>query len=365
MLLGIKSAKIGDPSNNLADFSPKYTILILWSFMDNVILSVSHLVKEFDKEPKNTWDGLTRHFFDFIGSKKIEKMRAVNDISFDVHEGEILGLLGPNGAGKTTTIHMLLGLIKQTSGEIAIFEQNFLTNRESILSQMNFSSAYSELPYQLTIYENLYFSGELYGVMNLKHRVETVLDVFELTEIKKRSFSDLSAGQKARLNLAKCFINRPRLVLLDEPTASLDPDIANKVRSFILSSRDKFNTSVLFTSHNMSEVEEICDRVVFINKGKIVDIDTPENLAKKIKTVRVSLLVKDGKKRILKFAQENSWPVSDEERFITIELNDEEVAWFLAGLTEKGIEYSDISIDKPTLEDYFLQQTRGEKYEVA
>ena len=152
---------------------------------------------------------------------------------------------------------------------------------------------------------------------------------------------------------------------MDEPTASLDPDIASKVRDYILSSQEKFRTSVLFTSHNMSEVEEICDRVVFINKGKIIDIDTPENLAKKIKTVTVNLLIKDGKKRVLAFATENNWKVSEDERFVSVELDDEEVAWFLAGLTEKDIKYSDISIDKPTLEDYFLKQARGEKYEMA
>ena len=333
--------------------------------MDNVILSVSHLVKEFNKEPKNTWDALSRQILALTGKKRIEKMRAVNDISFEVREGEILGLLGPNGAGKTTTIHILLGLLKQTSGDINIFGSNFEANRESILSQMNFSSAYSEMPYQLTIYENLYFSGELYGVKELKKRVETILDVFEMKDIRNKSFADLSAGQKARLNLAKCFINRPKLILLDEPTASLDPDIASKVRDYILSSQEKFRTSVLFTSHNMSEVEEICDRVVFINKGKIIDIDTPENLAKKIKTVTVNLLIKDGKKRVLAFATENNWKVSEDERFVSVELDDEEVAWFLAGLTEKDIKYSDISIDKPTLEDYFLKQARGEKYEMA
>lgn len=276
-----------------------------------------------------------------------------------------MGLLGPNGAGKTTTIHMVLGLLEPTKGEILVFGLDFAKNREEILAQMNFSSAYNELPSQLTVWENLYVFGELYHVADLKKRIETVLSVFELVDIQKVSFSALSAGQRARLNLAKAFINKPRLILLDEPTASLDPDIADKVRKYLLSSQDKFKTTVLITSHNMAEVEEICDRVIFINHGKIIDEDTPENLAKKLKFVKVNLMIKDGQKRTLNFVKENKWEGRVQGRYMTIKVEEEEVAWLLTGLAEKGVEYSEISIDKPTLEDYFLKQTRGENYEMA
>lgn len=317
--------------------------------MNNVVLSVSHLTKEFNIAPKKIWERF------YVPTKKFT---AVNNISFEVKEGEILGLLGPNGAGKTTTIHMVLGLLKPTTGIIKVFGLNFENNREEILTQMNFSSAYNELPYKLTVKETLLIFGELYSVEGLSERIETVMEVFELKEFQNLTFAKLSAGQKAKLNLAKAFINRPKLVLLDEPTASLDPDIADKVRKFLLSSQEKFHTSVLFTSHNMAEVEELCDRVVFINHGKIVDENTPEELAKNIKRVKVHLMIKDGQKRTIAWAKKNRWPSKSEGRFISLEVEEEEVAWLLAGLAEENVKYSEISIDKPNLEDYFLQQTR-------
>lgn len=324
--------------------------------MNNIILTVQNLTKQFDAPSKTFWDKF---------KWKKEKFTAVNNISFNVKEGEILGFLGPNGAGKTTTINMVLGLSKPTSGTIHIFGLDFEKNREEILGQMNFSSAYNELPYQLSIWESLFVFGELYNVQNLRKRIETLLDVFELQEIRNNKFSELSAGQKARLNLAKGFINKPRLILLDEPTASLDPDIADKVRKYLLASQEKFKTTILFTSHNMAEVEEICDRVVFINHGKIIDEDTPEGLAKKISQVTVKLLIKDGQKRTLNFMEKNKWQTKVDGRFVSIRVEEDEVAWLLAGLADIGVSYSEISIDKPTLEDYFLKQTRGEKNEMA
>lgn len=315
-------------------------------------MSVQNLTKEFDAPSKNIWDK-------FKWNK--EKFTAVNNISFEVREGEILGFLGPNGAGKSTTINMLLGLLKPTKGEINIFDLDFFNNREKILSQMNFSSAYNELPYKLTVWENLYVFGRLYEVGDLKHRIETLINVFEMEDIRDQKQGALSAGQKAKLNIAKAFVNKPKLVLLDEPTASLDPDIADKVRKYLLSTQEKFKTTILFTSHNMAEVEELCDRVIFINHGKIIDENTPEGLAKKIKTIRVSLMIKDGQKRTLEFAKSNKWKAIANQRYVTIQVEEEEVAWLLAGLAEKGVKYSEISIDKPTLEDYFIKQTRGAK----
>ncbi len=334
--------------------------------MSNAVLAVSHLTKEFDIKPKIFWERFyVPHFTKVSWGKPKKKFKAVHNISFKLYEGEILGLLGPNGAGKTTTINMLLGLLKPSKGQIKIFDMNFENNREKILSQMNFSSAYNALPSQLTVEEILRVFGEMYNVSDLKRRIETVLEVFELKEIKNLAFDVLSAGQKARVNLAKGFINRPRLILLDEPTASLDPDIADKVRKYLLSSQKKFKTSVLFTSHNMAEVEEVCDRVIFINHGKIIDEDTPEELAKKISQVKVNLMIKDGQKRTLNFARKNSWEASAEGRYITIKIDEEDIAYLLAGLAEKGVEYKQITIDKPSLEDYFLKQTRGDKYEMA
>lgn len=328
--------------------------------MKKTILSASHLVKAYKTEAESFSEVISR----FLRGQKTKSFRAVNNISFEIKEGEILGLLGPNGAGKTTTINMLLGLLKPTKGEIRIFGKDFFLFREEILEQMNFSSAYNELPYLLTVRENLNIFGRLYGVKNLKVRVEELIKVFELGELVNKTQGSLSAGQKARLNLAKAFVNNPRLVLLDEPTASMDPDIADKVRKFLLETQKKFKTTILFTSHNMAEVEEVCDRVIFINKGKIIAEDTPDGLAKRIKNVKVNLRIKDGQKRTLSWARKNDWRANVSGRFVEIETTEEEIAWLLAGLAEQGVDYSEISIDKPTLEDYFLSQTRREVKEM-
>ena len=326
--------------------------------MKKTILSVSHLTKEYKLEAETFRESLRR----VLKGEKTKKFKAVNNISFDIKEGEILGLLGPNGAGKSTTINMLLGLLKPTKGEIKIFGKNFSEYREEILQEMNFSSAYNDLPYLLTVKENLSIFGQLYGVATLEKRVEEVLTIFELHKLANKTQASLSAGQKARLNLAKAFINSPKLVLLDEPTASMDPDIADKVRKFLLDTQKKLKTTILFTSHNMFEVEEICDRVIFINQGKIIAEDTPEGLAHRIKNVKVNLRIKDGQKRTVSWARKNAWPAKSEGKFIEVEVAEEEIAWFLAGLAEQGVEYSEISINKPTLEDYFLQESR-KKYE--
>ncbi|MBI3980632.1 ABC transporter ATP-binding protein [Candidatus Microgenomates bacterium] len=323
--------------------------------MKKTILSASHLVKAYKAEAESFSEAISR----LLRSQKTKSFRAVNNISFEIKEGEILGLLGPNGAGKTTTINMLLGLLKPTKGEIRIFGKDFSLFREEILEQMNFSSAYNELPYLLTVRENLTIFGRLYGVKNLKVRVEELIKVFELGELANKTQGTLSAGQKARLNLAKAFVNNPRLVLLDEPTASMDPDIADKVRKFLLETQKKFKTAILFTSHNMAEVEEVCDRVIFINKGKIIAEDTPDGLAKRIKNVKVNLRIKDGQKRTLSWARKNDWRANVSGRFVEIETTEEEIAWLLAGLAEENVEYNEIAIDKPTLEDFFLQEARN------
>jgi len=204
---------------------------------------------------------------------------AVDDISFTVNEGEIVGLLGPNGAGKTTTLAMMLGIISPTKGAIRMFGMDFASHREEILAQMNYSSSYVHAPYRLTAWEHLYVFALMYEVPYAKAKVDEMLAAFHLTELKDMLAGDLSSGNVARLNLAKAFINQPKLVLLDEPTSSLDPDIADRVRQFIKSSRKNYHTTMLITSHNMAEIEELCDRVIFMNHGKIVAIETPKELA--------------------------------------------------------------------------------------
>jgi ABC-2 type transport system ATP-binding protein len=213
--------------------------------------------------------------------KNFGTFEAVKGISFYVEEGTITGFLGPNGAGKTTTIQMLLDIITPTTGDIKIFGENYKDNRASILSKLNFSSPYVSMPGSLKVWENLYTFARLYGVKNIKEKVKEVASFFEIENMMDKMTASLSTGQLTRMNLTKALMNDPKLLLLDEPTASLDPDIADKTRMLLLKIQRERGITILYTSHNMEEVEEICDRVIFVNQGKIKDEGTPEELIKK------------------------------------------------------------------------------------
>lgn len=213
--------------------------------------------------------------------KVFGSVRAVNGLSFFVEEGTITGLLGPNGAGKTTTIQMLLDLITPTSGTIRIFGKEYRQDREAILEKLNFSSPYVSLPGNLTVYENLLTFGRLYGVKRLRDKVEELADFFDIRGFLKKLTYNLSTGQLTRLNLTKALLNDPKLLLLDEPTASLDPDIADRTRMLLMRIQKEKGVTILYTSHNMEEVEEICDRVIFIQHGRLNDEGTPAELVKK------------------------------------------------------------------------------------
>lgn len=302
------------------------------------ILKVSHLTKIFGREKSG--------------------FKAIDDVSFNVAAGEILGLLGPNGAGKTTTIFTLIDLIKPTSGQISIFGLDYKNHREKILQRINYSSTYMEMSPRLTVYENLFVISEFYGVKNAHQRIISLAEKFGLNRFLNTLQRNLSAGEKTRVYLAKAFLNQPRLLLLDEPTASLDPDVAETVRREIARANGE-GTSVLLTSHNMAEVEELCHRVVFINHGRIVAEDTPEDLAKKVRLSRVNLMIKDGAKRTMAFAKKSGFKSRQKGRFVVIETDERDIAFLLSGLAESGVEYSEISIDKPTLADYFIKITNG------
>jgi len=207
--------------------------------------------------------------------------RAVDGLSFAVEEGTITGLLGPNGAGKTTTIQMLLDLITPTSGTIRILGRELAKHREEVLSQINFSSPYVALPGNLTVVENLKTFARLYGVAKIKEKIDELVDFFEIRDLLPKNTSSLSTGQLTRLNLTKALLNDPKLLLLDEPTASLDPDIADKTRLMLRRIQKERGATILYTSHNMQEVEEICDKVIFIQHGKLKDQGTPAELVKK------------------------------------------------------------------------------------
>ncbi|NBC33156.1 MAG: ATP-binding cassette domain-containing protein [Alphaproteobacteria bacterium] len=211
-------------------------------------------------------------------TKRFNGVTAVDAISFTVPHGRTIALLGGNGAGKTSTIAMLLGLLLPTAGSIEIFGVDMLRDRFRALPHLNFSSPYVELPHRLTVRENLSVYGRLYGVPRLRSRIESLAEELDLTEFIDRPAGKLSAGQKTRVALAKALVNRPDLLLLDEPTASLDPDTADRMRSFLESYRARRRGTILLASHNMAEVERLCDDVIMMKRGRIVDRDGPAAL---------------------------------------------------------------------------------------
>ena len=216
-------------------------------------------------------------------NKNYNNILAVKNINFKINKGSIVGLLGPNGCGKTTTIGMMLGLIKPTSGTVFINGQNIENenNRTTILEKVNFISPYVELPKKLTVEENLKVYGKLYGVNNLQDKISDLMKQLNLFEFKKRKTGELSSGQKNRVSLAKALINEPEILLLDEPTASLDPDVGDFIRTYLEDFASKKNTTILLASHNMHEVERLCSEVMMMKNGKIIDKGTCSSLINK------------------------------------------------------------------------------------
>lgn len=210
--------------------------------------------------------------------KRFGPVTAVNGLTFTVERGSITALLGGNGAGKTTTISMLLGLLLPSSGSIQVLGEDMVRHRYRVLPRLNFSSPYVDLPHRLTVTENLTVYGHLYGVPNLKHRIAELAEELELTDLLKRPSGKLSAGQKTRVALAKAMLNHPEMLLLDEPTASLDPDTADWVRGYFEDYCRRTGATIVLASHNMHEVERMCDQVLMMKQGRIVDSGAPSAL---------------------------------------------------------------------------------------
>ena len=213
--------------------------------------------------------------------KSYDLKEAVRGISFKIKDNEILGLLGPNGSGKTTTIGMMLGLLKPSNGEIIIDGKNIEDNRIEILKKINFISPYIELPKKLTVKQNLIVYGKLYSVPDIKKRIEYLSEKLRLEDLLNRITGELSSGQKNRVSLAKALINNPKVLLLDEPTASLDPEIADFVRTFLENYKKEKKISILLASHNMNEVTRLCKSILMMKDGIIIDSGSPEDLINK------------------------------------------------------------------------------------
>ena len=213
--------------------------------------------------------------------KNYGSKEAVKNISFKIKKDEILGLLGPNGSGKTTTIGMLLGLLKPTNGEVLIDGKKIEENRIEILKKINFISPYIELPKKLTVKQNLIVYGKLYNVLNINNRIEYLVEKLRLSDLLNRITGELSSGQKNRVSLAKALINDPSVLFLDEPTASLDPEIGDFVRTFLENYKKEKKISILLASHNMNEVTRLCKSILMMKDGIIIDKGNPEELIKK------------------------------------------------------------------------------------
>ena len=231
--------------------------------MKNCVVKVSNLVKIFDKR------------------------KIIKNISFDVSENSVVGILGKNGAGKTTLLGMLMGLILPSSGKIEILGKDLNKKKNEILKNINFQSPYVDLPKKMTVEQNLYFYSRLYGIKNFKDIVNDLVDKLKMKDLIKKNYGSLSAGQKTKVNLCKALINNPKLLLLDEPTASLDPETSIFIREFLLKFQKKNNSSILITSHNLDEIQSICSKIILLKFGTVV---SDGNLNEILKTKNYSTL---------------------------------------------------------------------------
>lgn len=296
-------------------------------------------------------------------TKDFKSFRAVDRVSFTVPKGKVIGLLGPNGAGKTTTIQMLLGITTPTSGTIKYFGKDFTKNKSDILKKINFTSAYSMLLGRLSAYENLMVYSNLYQIKNAKQKILEYAKYFEIDDfLYDKVVWNLSSGQRTRVNLVKSLLNEPELILMDEPTASLDPDIADKTLSVIEKLRDEKGISILYTSHDMDEVTRVCDEVIFLHQGKIVVRDTPINLAKKVSSIKLKLIFDCEREKIVKALDKLDKKYTFDRKIVYIDTEEKEIAPLISNLTASGVQIADIEVIKPTLEDVFIQIARGGDY---
>ena len=290
-------------------------------------------------------------------------VEALKSLSFDVERGEFFGLLGPNGAGKSTTINILLGLILPDSGAIRVFDQDFATQQVEIRRRMNVAAAFTSLSGVLTVRENLRVYGHIYGVRNLNAKIDELLERFEITDLAQRRLQYLSSGQHTRVTLCKGLINDPDLLLLDECTLGLDPDIAEKTRRALQEFQREKQTTVLFTSHNMNEVEELCGRIAFLSRGEILRIDTAARIKGLIPHQVLEVKFRPGTD-LSALRQTDGMlraePSGDSTLRFVLDDPERQLDSLLRRLTQAGGYIADVQITRPTLEDVFIKVARGE-----
>jgi ABC-2 type transport system ATP-binding protein len=293
-------------------------------------------------------------------TKLYGSFKAVDHVSFALEKGKILGLLGPNGAGKTTTIQMLVGITLPDAGTISYFGMDLHKHRETCLQRINFSSSYSMLQSRISVWENLIVYARLYRVKQPEQKIKQLGSYFGITDNMGQIFRTLSAGQKTRVNLVKTLLNDPEVVLMDEPTASLDPDIADRTLSLIEELRQQRALSIVYTSHQMDEVTRICDEVIFLDHGRIVAQDTPASLTRRLASAQVRLTFEGSPDGVAARLREHFPRVETPSDSVVVVTTEEHLvprAIFEVG--QAGVRVLDIDIRKPSLEDVFLQIARG------
>lgn len=292
-------------------------------------------------------------------TKRYGSYTAVDSLSFELGEGEILGLLGPNGAGKTTTIQMLLDLTRADGGEIKYFGKSFPQHREYVLNNINYASAYSKLQGKLSVRQNLRVYAGFYQIKNPNERIDELLEIFEVGHLANETFWKLSSGQRTRAILARALLNKPKVLLMDEPTASLDPEIVSKTIELVRELRDDHGVSILYTSHNMEEITRLCDRVIFLKQGTIKAVDTPLNLTKMIASSKLQLTFDGELTTVRTFLDKQSLSHRKvHAHTLEIDVDEDQIPNVLFDIKKQGAFITHIAIQKPTLEDVFLSMAQ-------
>jgi ABC-2 type transport system ATP-binding protein len=297
---------------------------------------------------------------------KGKKIEAVRDISFNIKKGEILGFLGPNGAGKSTTINMVNGITTPDSGSIRILGKDPKKDWEEVKNNINVASAYEKLTDVLTVKQNLKVYGKLFKVKNVDERIDELTSIFRIKKLINRKASKLSSGEHTRLILCKALINSPKVLFMDECTVGLDPDVAETTRQIVKDYNQNTGASILFTSHYMYEVEELCKRVVFMNKGKIVKIGTPSDIKKTLSRQIIELDVFEKKDELKKYVKEKDFLlVSEQGSIINFEIDTKThgLGKTLGSIINRGIRFKDLHIKKPDLNDFFIKLARKKEEE--